>query len=72
MDGKYAKLKNLPLNKLSTYIENNTENNMVAEWDTLLEEYWNALKKIWRDGDILVGYSQGGTNTMSFVCCQSL
>ncbi len=32
-----------------------------AKWAETIDAYWREMQNIWKDGDILVGYSQGGS-----------
>lgn len=56
MDHKYRSFSALSPEELRS-IEH-TDNDV---WEETIEAYWQALQKIWRDDDILAGYSQGGS-----------
>ena len=56
MDPKYAQFTKMDVDEL--WEQEQEKENM---WEDTLDHYWNALQEIWRDGDILVGYSQGGS-----------
>ena len=53
-DNKYSVLAGMTLEELSVY-EPRT-----AAWDETIECYINAVEGLFKDGDILIGYSQGG------------
>ncbi len=64
-DMKYGKFQKLSDEELAQIEENPPE-----QWEETMEAYWRQIQKIWKDGDILVGYSQGGS--ASFLIAQRL
>lgn len=55
-DSKYRLFWKLPLETLQ-----NRKSDYADLWNQTIDSYWQEICKIWKDGDVLVGYSQGGS-----------
>ncbi len=62
-DGKYSRFADMSINELSSY-DPGSEN----LWEDTIDMYMDSISAVFKQGDILVGYSQGGVLAQLISC----